>query len=277
MQTLFLLIYRYRAFLIFVFLEAISVWLITSSNSYQGALFFNSANAFTGRVNQLSSEVSGFFSLTSVNASLAEENAFLRRELERMSLASQRSRPTDSLVLDSNQYVFVPAEVINKSTNRVMNFVTIDKGSTDGVRPDMGLMGQNGIVGKVKDVSAHFATAYTLIHTHLLTSVYHKASGTFASVQWDGKDPLTTKLLFLPRHVEINVGDSILTSGFNAVFPADLMVGTVTAVNLAENAVFYDADVRLATDFTSLKYVYFIKNDGKIEKDSLEQISIEIE
>lgn len=275
MQTLFLLIYRYRAFLIFVLLEAISTWLITSSNSYQGALFFNSANAFTGSVNQISADVSGYFSLTDVNADLAAENAFLRRELARTSLQYQRNRASDSTVLDSNQYVFIPAEVINKSTNRLLNFVTIDKGSRDGVKPDMGLMGQTGIVGKIKDVSEHYATAYSLIHTNLLTSVYHKASGTFASVQWDGTNPLRTKLLFLPRHVEINIGDSILTSGFNAVFPPDLMVGTVSAVNLAENAAFYDAVVELATDFGSLKHVYFIKNNGRIEKDSLEQISIE--
>lgn len=275
MQTLFLLIYRYRAFLIFVLLEAITTWLITSSNSYQGALFFNSANAFTGSVNQISADVSGYFSLTDVNADLAAENAFLRRELARTSLQYQRNRVSDSIVLDSNQYVFVPAEVINKSTNRLLNFVTINKGSSDGIKPDMGLMGQTGIVGKIKDVSEHYATAYSLIHTNLLTSVYHKASGTFASVQWDGTNPLRTKLLFLPRHVEINIGDSILTSGFNAVFPPDLMVGTVSAVNLAENAAFYDADVELATDFGSLKHVYFIKNNGRIEKDSLEQISIE--
>jgi rod shape-determining protein MreC len=275
MQTLFLLIYRYRSFLIFVFLEVIAAWLITNNNSYQGALFFNSANAFTGRVNQTSSDVSGYFSLTNVNTDLAEENAFLRRELARLSLQAQGNRKADSVLLDSNQYVFVPAEIINKSTNRLLNFVTIDKGKEDGVMPDMGIMGQNGIVGKVKDVSDHYATAYTLIHTNLLTSVYHKASGAFASVQWDGIDPLRTKLMFLPRHVEINIGDSILTSGFNAVFPPDMLVGIVTAADLADNAVFYNADVALATDFASLKHVYFIKNYGRIEKDSLEQISIE--
>jgi rod shape-determining protein MreC len=275
MQTLFLLIYRYKAFLIFVFLEVISVWLITSSNSYQGALFFNSANAFTGRVNQVSSDINGYFSLTGVNINLAEENAFLRRELARLTLQSKRNLVADSAVLDSNQYVFIPAEIVNKSTNRLLNFVTINKGLEDGMSPDMGIMGQKGIVGKVKNVSKHYATVYTLIHTNLLTSVYHGPSGTFASVQWDGLDPLKTKLLFLPRHVEINVGDSIVTSGFNAVFPPDLLVGTVSAIDLADNAAFYNVGVDLATDFGSLKHVYYIKNNGRIEKDSLEQISID--
>ncbi len=275
MQTLFLLIYRYRAFLIFVFLEAISAWLITSSNSYQGALFFNSANAFTGRVNQVSSDISSFFSLTEVNTDLAEENAFLRRELARLNMQAQSNMAADSAVLDSNQYVFLPAEVVNKSTSRLLNFITIDKGRKDGLKPDMGIMGQNGIVGKVKDVSNRYATVYTLIHTNLLTSVYHKPSGTFASVQWDGLDPLRTKLLFLPRHIDLNVGDSILTSGFNAVFPPDLLVGTISAIDLADNAAFYDADVALATDFGSLKHVYFIKNNGRVEKDSLEQVSLD--
>lgn len=275
MQTLFLLIYRYKAFLIFVFLEAISAWLITSSNSYQGALFFNSANAFTGRVNQVSSDVSRFFSLTEVNVDLAEENAFLRRELARLNMQAQRNLTADSAVLDSTQYVFIPAEVVNKSTNRLLNFITINKGRQDGLKEDMGIMGQTGIVGKVKDVSNRYATVYTLIHTNLLTSVYHQPSGTFASVQWDGLDPLRTKLLFLPRHIELNKGDSILTSGFNAIFPSNLLVGTVSAISLADNAAFYDADVELATDFGSLKHVYFIKNNGRVEKDSLEQVSID--
>ncbi len=275
MQTLFVLIYRYRAFLIFVFLEAISVWLITSNNSYQGALFFNSANAFTGRVNQISADVSSYFQLTRANLQLAEENAFLRKELARITMQQKRSLVSDSVILDSSRYLFNPAEVINKSVNRTLNFMTIDKGTKDGVSKDMGVIGQKGVVGQVKDVSTNFATVYTLIHTGLLTSVYHKASGTFASTQWDGTDPLETKLLYLPRHVKIDVGDSILTSGFNSIFPPELLVGTISSINLPENAAFYDISIKLAADYSNLKHVYFIQNLGKIEKDSLELNSLE--
>ncbi|MEM8893356.1 MAG: rod shape-determining protein MreC, partial [Bacteroidota bacterium] len=231
---------------------------------------------FTGRVNETSAGISSYFRLTDTNLQLAEENAFLRRELARMNAERRRNPYSDSIIIDSSKYVFRPAQVINKSVNRTLNFITLDKGKSAGLYQNMGVMGQDGIVGQVRDVSENFSTVFTLIHTELLTSVYHEASGAFASTQWDGNSPRETKLLFLPRHIEIEKGDSIFTSGFNSVFPPDLLVGTVSSISLPENSAFYDINVRLATDYSSLRHVYYVQNLGKLEKDSLELNSTEL-
>lgn len=274
MQTLFLLFYRYRAFLFFLGLEGLCAWFIVRNNSYQGALFFNSSNALVGYVNSNATSIQDYFDLDGENRKLALENAQLRLSLANYALVETKPQTSDSTEIDSAIFLFKPAKVINNSTNRLNNYITINRGSKDGIYPEMGIIGPQGIVGKVKDVSKNYATVYSILHTGLLTSVYHVASGNNCTLRWDGKDPKYSKLLYIPRHVSPVVGDTIMTSGFNTVYPIDLMVGVIDDVQIAENEAFYNIRVALSTDFNSLSFVYCIENKGKEEIEQLESLSI---
>ncbi len=271
MQRLFLFLYHYRAFIIFLFLEILCLWLIVENNSYQGARFFNSSNRLVGSMMQTSQGVSDYFGLAEVNESLAEENARLRRELSQLEqsltqLDLTRLRDFDFL----NKYDFISAEVINNSTRRATNFITINRGSQDGIEPDMAVIDDYGVVGQVKAVSRRFAVITSILHTNMRVSSRLKRTGDLCTTQWDGRDGDLAKLEFLPRHVTPQVGDTVVTSGYNAVYPPDIPVGVISEVNLDENSLWYDITLDLSADMNALSYVYLIKNNLRIEQDSLE-------
>ncbi len=271
MQRLFLFLYHYRAFIIFLFLEILCLWLIVQNNTYQGASFFNSSNRLVGGLMQTSGSISDYFRLGEVNETLAEENARLRRELSQMEqsvIGLDLTRLKDYEFL--NKYDFIAAEVINNSTRRATNYITINRGSQDGIKPNMAVIDDYGVVGQVKVVSKRFAVITSILHTNVRVSSRLRRTGDLCTTQWDGVDGDKAKIEFLPRHVSPQVGDTIVTSGYNAIFPEDIPVGIISEINLEENSLWYDITIDLSADMNALSYVYLIKNNLKIEQDSLE-------
>ena len=271
MQRLLLLIYNYRAFLVFLFLEVLSGWLIVRNNEYQGAAFFNSSNEIAANLLQTRRGVSDYFKLTKINQNLAKENALLREmvadknQLYNYLLAQQLP---DTLL--SSQYDFIVSKVIKNTTRQFNNFLTINRGRKDGVEPGMGVISGNGVVGRVKATSKNYATVASVLHSDMRVSSLLRKSNTFCTTQWGGKDPGKADLHYVPRHIEVNAGDSVVTSGYNAVYPEEIMIGTVSKVDLKPNATFYDIEIDLSTDFSTLSYVYVVNNKFKNEIDSLE-------
>jgi rod shape-determining protein MreC len=274
MQTLFLFFYKYRAFALFLALELLCTWLVIQNNRYQSAAFFNSANYVAASVTEAAHEVESYLFLKENNASLAAENAGLRQQLkemeQRMAIPYNRASVAREV---AQQYNYEAARVINNSTNRFKNFLTLSKGRRDGIKPGMGVIGTNGVVGKVKSVSDNYAVVISLLHTNSYISATIQGANAFGSIHWNGNDPKVANLEFIARHHSINVGDTILTSSYNAVFPFGIPVGVISEINLPENATYYDIKVDLAADFSSIPYVYVIKNKLLNEKDSLEQVS----
>ena len=268
MQRILLFLYSLRAFLLFVFLEAIAIWLIVSFNSQQGSAFFNSSNRFSGKVLGAKNNVSEYFSLAEVNRRLVDTNAELLAELE------MYKKPADStfIQLDSifmAKFEFKGAKVINNSIRLSQNHLTLNKGEKHGIKPGMGVFNGQGVVGRVKGVSRNFATVISLLHTDLLVSSKIDSTEVFGSIKWDGLDPQKAKMLYIPRHVKIEVGDKIVTSGYNAVFPEGINIGTVLEVNQGSDTNYLDVTVSLSTDFTKVTYVYLVENDIEEELDSL--------
>lgn len=274
MQTLFLVLHKYRAFSLFLVLELICFWLVVSNNRYQSAAFFNSANYLAASVTESANEVEAYLFLKENNESLAQENALLRQQLQeleqRMAIPYTRASVPQEV---AQQYNYEAARVINNSTNRFKNYVTLNKGAKDGITPGMGVIGTNGVVGKIKSVSDHYSVAISLLHTNFYVSSIIKGINAFGSLHWNGNDAQVGNLEFIARHHEIRVGDTVVTSNYNSVFPYGVPVGIITEVDLPENATYYDIKVDLATDFSSLPFVYIIKNKLLNEKDSLEQVS----
>jgi len=269
MRGLFLFLYNYRAFLIFLVLEGICTSLIVQNNSYQGAAFFNSSNKFSASILVFSNDIKVYFSLKEVNEKLATENAVLRRMLQQHNQkAIFVNEPLKPKVVE--QYQFKMAKVINNSTRRANNFITINKGSKDGIKPGMGVIGTGGIIGKVKVCSDNFSTVTSLLHSDMLVSSQIKRNGAFCSTKWNGKDARTSNLLYLPKHVKILKGDTVVTSGFNSVYPPGVIIGFVKDVKLKSLETYYDVEIELSTDFNRLSYVYVIDNKLRNEIDSLE-------
>lgn len=275
MERLFYFFYQYRAFFTFLVLELFAAWLIVQNNQYQSTKFFNSSNHLAANIISTTQGIKEYFSLRTINTELAEENAELRTKLEQrnQSLFSLDVRENkDPKII--NRFEFISAKVINNSVERFKNFITINKGSQNGIEPGMAVISSVGAVGKVKSVSEHYAVLISLLNTDEFTSSVIKRTNHFGSLNWDGHSPLFSQLNFVPRHANPVVGDTVVTSGFNAVFPSGILVGTIEEVSLGPEAQFYDIKVRLAQDFSKLAYVEVIKSNLLSEIDSLEKTTI---
>ena len=265
MQRLLYFILQNRAFFTFIALELLCTWLIVRNNSYQGAMFFNSSNAAAAKVLSVSQNASQYLNLSVVNEELAQENARLRQLLEK----KNSSLTNDSVLVQ--RYDYVSANVVNNSLNMFKNFITIDKGEVDKIYPGMAVINSSKAVGKVKAVSDNFAVLISLLNTDEYISAAIKRTGNFGTVKWDGLDPRYTTLQFIPRHVTPLPGDSIVTSGYNSIFPANILVGIISRAHLPANGS-WEIQVELAQDFSKLQHVEVIRSLKKNEIDSLENI-----
>ena len=271
MLRLFQFIVRYQAFLIFLALEILCSWLVIRNNNYQNAAFFNSSNQIAGGIHNLNSNISSYFDLRRVNNQLVVENSRLQTNVSTLRSQLERMQSMEAAKnLSITNYQFIPAKVINNSTRRANNFLTINKGRTDQILPNMAVINSQGIVGKVKSSSANYATITSVLHPDVLTSALLKKSNTLCTVKWDGRNPRTAQVLYVPRHVAVSVGDSVVCSGYNAVYPQGVPIGVISKVDIREESTFYEIELTFSTIFDQLSFVFVVANNMKMEKDSLE-------
>ncbi len=270
MNQLIELILRYRKFLVFLGLQIISLLLVIQNNVFQSAIAFTLFREMTGGLQNFYTLSTNYMTLQDVNAELAAENARLRELLVNQKIYIPQNIPTNT----SLQYNFITAKVINSSIIYNHNYITIDKGSNDGVQPNMGVITTDGVVGKVKSCSPNFSVLYSVLHADIMVSSTIKKYKTTCFTKWEGKDARRAKVLYVARHVPVQVGDTILTSGFNNLYPENYMVGKVTRVNKTEENIYLDIEVALSTDFSKLAYVYVLKDKKKIELDSIQKVAM---
>lgn len=278
MQRLLHFFYEYRAFFTFLILQVLCVWMIVQNNQYQGAQFFNTSNRLAAGISGTTQDVRNYFALRRINDELSVENKWLRQKLEQREQAIHYLDLKQDSAFDTDiveRFEFVNAKVVNNSTARFKNFITINRGANEGVEPGMAVINGNLAVGKVKTVSEHYAVIISLLNIDEQSSVLIKRTGHFGTVQWDGTDPRFIDLKYIPRHVVPVIGDSIVTSDFNAVFPHNVLVGIIRQTRLTESDQFHEINVELAQDFGRLAYVQVVKSRLRAEKDSLEQITID--
>lgn len=278
MRNLFAFIYRFRAFLLFVMLEVLCVFLIVRYNTYQGAAFFNSASTYIGRILEYQNNVTQYFTLASVNSEMAKENARLKQEIMRYRTVtlSDSASGLDTTYFEAADtskafpYILHASQVINNSVRRTNNYLTLASGSKDGIKPGMGVISLDGVVGRVKTVSEDYATVTSLLHSQMLVSAKLKKTDTFGTIKWEGGNYRVAKLDYIPLHVKLAVGDTVVTSGFNTVFPEGIMIGTVASVEKEQDNSFFTIDVKLAVDFAQLSYVYVVEDPMREQREQLE-------
>lgn len=269
MLSLFRFLYRFRAFLLFLFYEFIAFWLIFNHSTYQSSFYFNYTKEVSGNLYQFTNSFKEFLSLKAVNDDLSKENALLRARLEGLenSISLNTKVSKDSLLLTA--YEYIPAKVINNSTQRINNLITIDKGSIHGIMPGMGVIGSNGVVGRVKICSNNFSTIVSLLHSETMISSKLKSSNSLGSTVWTDNDARYATLKYIPRHIKVINKDTIITTGYSSVYPENIMIGTVESIKIDNDKNFYNIKLKLSTNFSSLGIVYIIKNKKIIELDSL--------
>lgn len=264
---------RNRNFIFFVLLEVLCFWLIVRNNTYWGATYFNTSNYYVARALTVSNAVREFASLQQTNEQLAQENLRLNSLVAKLQEENPQNAPTsyqpDSVF--ANRFKFVVGKVINTETNRANNYLTIDKGSADGILPGMGVISATGVVGKIRSCSEHYSVVTSILHSQFMVSTILPRSNEIGPAVWQSRDPETISLMDISRYKPVFKGDSAVTSNYNSVFPPGILVGTVKNISVRPDQTFYNIDLKVATDFRSLSYVYIVKNDLQAEREKLQQ------
>ena len=261
MRNLIDFLLRYSNFLIFLILEVVAFILIGSTHEYQYSTIWSSANKIVASCNELKSWAGDYLSLRDENLKLAEENARLKDQLMAVKNLYEPIQEVDSQYIYSHlDWEYIPAKVIDISTNKQHNYLTINKGSRDGIEKDMGVICSNGIVGIVSTTSEKYALVVPLIHTDMSISSRLKSNGQIGGTEWDGKNYRYINLTHIARHIVVNQGDTIVTSGLTTVFPEDLLIGTVYKTKLKETDNYHTTTIELSTDYRSIKYVQVLRN-----------------
>lgn len=265
MQQIINFIIRYKNFLLYIFLLMVSLGFTIQSHSYHQSRFFNSSNWISGNIYETSNNFFSYFDLDEKNKKLVEENLRLRDQLFNLKLP-------DTLRLDSIQrtYTITTGKIIKNSYANPRNYITIDKGRNDSVKPDMGVITDKGILGIVENTSGNFATVQSILNENSNINAKIKNSNQFGSLVWNTKNYNVVQLIDIPRMADLTVGDTIVTGGMSSIFPENIPIGTILKFDLNNSQSLYTIDVALFNDMTNLKHIYIVNNNDRAEIIELE-------
>ncbi len=276
MRNLLNFLLKYNYWLLFILLEVASFVLLFRFNNYQHSVFFTSANAVAGKIYEISGGIASYFHLKTINSDLLARNIMLEQRVAVLekTLAQIKDGTAVYHSLDSistENYCLFKASVIKNSLNRTDNYITLDRGESDGIRPEMGVVDANGVIGIVYKTSDNYSLVLSLLNSKSSISCKIQGSDYFGYLKWEGGDIQHAYLRDLPRHAEFNMGDTVLTSGYSAVFPAGIMVGTIDEIKDSHDGLSYLLRIKLATDFGRVGEVRVISRNDKEETEALEE------
>jgi rod shape-determining protein MreC len=276
-RNIVLFIRRYAVFLFFLVLQIIALTMFFTYNRFHQSAYMGFANEISGKLNEEYNNVELYFKLKQKNKELLEENNKLRNLLSANFGLRDSSQlvQSDTIRIDSTgfyrRFYSLPAQVIDNSTSRQNNYITINRGAKQGIQKDMGIASPGGVVGSVVDVSDNYAVVMSMLHRNSRVSASVKKTGETGTVEWDGKNPLYVTLREIPKSVSLKKGDSILTSRYSERFPPGILVGTVESVTSEDGSNFHTALLKTGCNFFNVQYVYAIGNIEKGEINALKQ------
>lgn len=274
MRNLIEFLARQHHWFVFVLLEAISLTLLFSYNNYQSSVWFSSANVVVGRIYDWSSQLEHFFSLTKVNEELTARNIALEEKISDLSeklttVTKDSSYVKDSLLLPVQEMKLIPAKVVSNSIIQPDNLMTINKGSKDGVKKDMGVVCGTGVVGIVYLVSPQYSIVIPLLNTKSNISCKIENREYFGYLIWQGGATDIAYLDDIPRHARFKLNENIVTSGYSSIFPPGIKVGKILHVYNSADGVSYRLSVKLSTNFSTLRDVSVVDNTAMKERIEL--------
>ncbi|HRH37522.1 MAG TPA: rod shape-determining protein MreC [Flavobacteriales bacterium] len=271
MRDLFRFLFRIRNTLLLIVLLGISSTLLYSGNQHHRAQAISSTNAIAGALFTWRKGITDYANLKEVNERLAAENAQWRNKHVSAFARNQAYYAVINDTLRQQQYNYLPAKVVNATWHKPLNYITLDRGSADGLHDDMGVIGSNGIVGVVHAVSPHFSSVMSVLHPDMVTSVKVKRSGNFGILRWDTDMPSTASVVDIPKHARVNVGDTVVTMGGDGIFPADVPVGVVIEKGDPPGRPDLDIKILLFEDMARVGFVYVVNDLRRTERDTLEK------
>jgi rod shape-determining protein MreC len=278
MGSLFQLFIRNGSFVVFLVLEAICFYMVVQYNERQRGVFSHTSMVFNQVFAARRAKVDRYIGAADSLQVLNDQIFRLQNELGNAKMIQVLSKDTFYLVnVDSikgkvavPQFRYVSAEVINNSISSTSNWITINRGTNQGVKPNMGVVSRDGLVGIVRYVSSDFAIVMSLLHRQTKISASLKRQGYFGSLVWDGSSPREMTLTDIPKHVQVKTGDTVMTSGFSSIFPKGVIIGTVSKDSIPSGSNFFSIQVQLSNDMAKTDYVRVIDNLFSAQLDTLQ-------
>ncbi|HLG35208.1 MAG TPA: rod shape-determining protein MreC [Bacteroidia bacterium] len=271
MRTLFLFLWKYNFFLLFLLLETLCFYLIVANNNFHRSAFINSTLSLSTSVQGGMDSFRSYLNLRESNKKLLDENAYLRSLTPSAYVYDSASEIKITDTLRHQQYSFIGAHIISNSVNHRKNYLLLDKGSSSGIRSEMGVIGSRGVIGIVKDVSEHYCSVMSFLHKDSRVSARFRKNAYFGSLTWDGRNPLFATLSDVPKHVAFLKGDTVETSSYSSVYPEGVLIGTVEEIRLDAGGNFFICKIKLFEDFQKLSNVYVVNYLFKEERKSIEE------
>lgn len=262
---------RYKYWFVFLLLEACSLIMLFRSNSYQGSVYFTTANTVAGTYYSVISDLTSFFGLKKVNEGLSSDNTRLLLQIQELKDEISKLK-TDTV--ETQDYglghKLIDAKVVNATLHRNNNLITINKGSADGVHPEMGVICSRGVVGIVSMTSEHYSIVMPLVNTTSSISCRLSKSLYFGTMKWQRGAINISYVTDVPRHAKIKAGETVETNGYSDIFPAGLPIGQVLNFENSADGMAYHLRVKLFTDFSTLRDVSVIADYVNQERKLLE-------
>lgn len=270
---------KFGTLLVFIMLQGLALFFLFSSNSFQHSVFLSSANKISGKVYSIKESMTVYFHMKEENDILVKENVSLRNEIARLKSGLYQFADSIDIALlrfkEADEFSLIPGRVINNSVTHIRNYITLNIGSSDGVQPEMGVANSEGIIGVISQVSDKYSVAIPILNPEIRFSCKLKNSNTSGSLVWDEVDRRFAMLEEIPPYVVVSKGDTIVTSGFSAIFPEGLMVGTVDNYEIGEDANYLRLKVKLSVHFDALSYVSVVNYKHRKELKVLVEEAIE--
>ncbi len=264
MRNLFALLWKNQFLVLFVLLELVSLFLLSRSFSYHGAIAHSATSDISGSIFSSYSNITDYLSLKKENNVLANENAILKDQLESSFLVTDTQ-----YVYHDSLYRYIPVKVVSNSVTKSNNFILVNKGRNHGVKKEMGVVSPTGIAGVVVGVSNNYSTIMSMLHSNMRISGRIKKSGQLVNVIWDNTNYMFGTVIDIPSHIKLSKSDTIITSGNSLIFPEGISIGEIESHNLDNNKNLSRAKLKYSTDFNSIMHLFIIDNIMKQEQDSL--------
>lgn len=269
MGSLLIFFSKYNAIFFFILLEILSIFLIVNYNNKQKDIFLYSSNLLVGKINEKRNNLVQYLNLEKSNERLKKDNALLIQNYFNSRYTSSSHTFEHDTIVDN--YTLIPASICNKSITNRNNRFTLDKGENEGIKKGMGVLSAQGIIGVVRKVNSDYASVIPLNNSISRTSVMVKNKNYFGILQWKPYDYTKTILHSIPKHAKLEVGDSIITSGFSTIFPKGIFVGTIEEINLNKGSNYFEILIKLVNNLALEQDVYVIGNKKKELKIDVEE------
>jgi rod shape-determining protein MreC len=269
MNDLLKLILKSHFLILFLILESVSIYL-SVRNTEKASIFISSANSISGFFYEKVQFINNYFSLKSQNELLVKENEKLKNFI-----AQNKISPLNrSESIEQTGFFYIAASVINNSVQKPHNILTINKGKSNQIHENMAVISDNGIVGVVSVVGNNYSTVISILNSSLGISAKLERTGFYGTLKWDEEDYRYSILYDIPDHSSVYVGDKIVSSGYSAIFPEGIPIGTVASYEKIKETSFYRIKVKLSQDLKNLNHVYLIDYFGRDEQIKIQDSTI---